>query len=160
MVRKTISAQAALERMIVLCSRSEQCTEEVTGKLRKLGVPSSEAKEIVRALVEERYVDDARYAKSFAYSKMQFSGWGKKRIRLALMQKRIVSDLITDALDSLDNKEYDAVFRRVLESKAKRVDLDDYATWGRIYRAMVLRGFEPVMISRGLMELKARGSRI
>lgn len=160
MVRKAISAQAALERMIVLCSRSEQCTEEIAGKLRKLGVPSSVAQDIVRTLVDGRYVDDARYAKSFAYSKMQFSGWGKKKIRLALMQKHIASDLIADALDSLDNNGYDAVFRKVLESKAKSADLDDYATWGRVYRAMVLRGFEPMRISRGLMELKARGGGI
>lgn len=50
--KKQITADEALVRLELLCARSEQCTFEVTQKLLRWGIPSSDRERIVDSLVD------------------------------------------------------------------------------------------------------------
>ena len=154
--RKPVSAEAALERMRVLCARSEQCSGDVAEKLRRLGISGGDARRIIDELEAGRYIDDGRYARAFAYSMMQFSGWGRRKIRLALCGKHIASGVIRDSVEELKEDEYEAVLERVLSVKARGVDIESSEGRNKVYRSMIARGFESEKITEAIRRLRER----
>ena len=151
--RKQADPEALLKRMAGLCARSEQCTYDITTKLYKAGLPREKREEIIEYLTANRYLDDARFARSFASYKVRFSAWGKKKIRMALAAKRIDSTLIIDALDAIDDEDYAEAIRRVIESKRRDYDPADREQRTKLYRSLLSRGFESDMISNALASL-------
>lgn len=148
--KKPADPEALLKRMASLCARSEQCTADISLKLYKAGLPPQKREEIIEYLTANRYLDDARFARSFASYKVRFSAWGKRKIRMALAAKRIPSSLITEALDAIDPADYRAALERAAAAKKKDADLSDRATKAAIYRSLLARGFESDMISKVL----------
>ena len=52
---------------------------------------------IIDRLKAEKYIDEARYCRSFINDKLRFNKWGRKKIEFALKQKQIPLELISDA---------------------------------------------------------------
>lgn len=148
--KKPADPEALLKRMAGLCARSEQCTFDISTKLYKAGLQKDKREEIIEYLTENRYIDDARYARSFASYKVRFSAWGKRKIRMALAAKRIPSALITDALDNIDEEEYMKALTRVVEAKKRDADMADREQVAQLYRQLLSRGFESDLIKRML----------
>ena len=142
--------EALLKRMAGLCARSEQCTFDISTKLYKARLPLEEREKIIDYLTENRYLDDARFARSFASYKIRFSAWGKRKIRMALASKRIPSPLIAEALDAIDENDYSDALKRVIESKKKEIDTTDREQRAKLFRHLLSRGFESDRISRML----------
>lgn len=151
--RKPISEEAALQRMAALCSRSEQCTADIAAKLRRLGLPSGQARAILERLTEMRFLDDARFARCYASYKVRFAGWGKMKIRLALMQKSVGEADISAALEAVSREDYIAALRRVAAQRARGLDLSAFDDRSRLFRSLAQRGFESELISRAIQEM-------
>lgn len=148
--KKPADPDALLKRMAGLCAKSEQCSFDIRTKLFKAGLPKEKREEIIDYLTANRYIDDARFARSFASFKVRFSAWGKRKIRMALAAKRIGSDLIAAAIDAIDDDDYQAAICRVIAAKKKELDISDREQRAKLYRQLMARGFESDIISRNL----------
>ena len=82
---KTLTPPEALHRAAALCSSSEHCITDIREKLSRWGIGELDARTIVERLVQERFIDEERYAIAFAKDKFRFSGWGRIKIRYALL---------------------------------------------------------------------------
>ena len=92
-----------LERLQRQCARAESCTADVRRKaLKALEGDAEAAERIVLSLVEDRFVDDARYAAAFAREKSSLQGWGAVKIRFLLRGKGISDEIIAGALQEVD----------------------------------------------------------
>ncbi len=132
-----------LQRMAALCARSEQCRSDIDRKLRRAGLSDTDSRKLTDRLAADRFIDDRRFAGSFARDKVRFSGWGKLKIRMALAAKRIDSDIIAEALDSIPAEDYRKALVSAATIKARTLDLADYSDRGRLLRHLATRGFEP-----------------
>ena len=148
--KKPADPEALLKRMASLCAKSEQCSFDISTKLYKAGLPKEKSEEILEYLTENRYIDDARFARAFASFKVRFASWGRRKIRMALAAKRIDSSLISEALEAIDPDDYLAALRRVVEAKKKDADLADREQRAKAYRQLLARGFESDLILREL----------
>ena len=148
--KKPPDPEALLKRMAGLCARSEQCTFDISTKLFKAGLPRDKREEIIEYLTENRYLDDARFARSFASYKVRFAAWGKRKIRMALAAKRIPSDFISEALDLIDDDDYLDAITRVADSKKRDLDMSDRQDVAKLYNHLLSRGFESDMIRKVL----------
>lgn len=148
--KKPADPDALLKRMAGLCAKSEQCTYDIRVKLYKAGLTGDKRDEIIKYLTANRYLDDARFARSFASYKVRFSSWGKRKIRMALAAKRIATDLITAALEQIDEEEYREALIRALNSGKKELDPSDREQRSRLYRKLLARGFESDLILKHL----------
>lgn len=101
---KTLTPPEALHRAAALCSSSEHCIADIREKLSRWGIGEPDARTIVERLVQERFIDEGRYAIAFAKDKFRFSGWGRIKIRYALQQKRIGNSGIVNALSLIDEE--------------------------------------------------------
>jgi regulatory protein len=71
-------------------------------------VPSEERHKVLQRLIEERFIDDRRYAEAFVREKINLSAWGEYKIKAALRNKGISDQVITSIMadnDSLLNEE-------------------------------------------------------
>lgn len=117
--------QKVADRMRALCSRREYCRKDVMKKvMTALDGDVAKAEEVVAKLVEERYVDDLRYATAFARDKASIAGWGEAKIRYMLSSKGIDRELIAQALDEVDDKRAETRLEKLMENKARSLKDD------------------------------------
>lgn len=118
-------SQKVADRMRALCSRREYCRKDVMKKvMTALDGDVAKAEEVVAKLVEERYVDDLRYATAFARDKASIAGWGEAKIRYMLSSKGIDRELIAQALDEVDDKRAETRLEKLMENKVRSLKDD------------------------------------
>lgn len=129
------------DRMRALCSRREYCRKDVLKKvMTALDGDVAKAEEVVGKLVEERYVDDRRYAAAFARDKASIAGWGAAKIRYMLAAKGVDREIIASALEEVDVSRADARLEKLMENKARSLK-DDPQRRIKLLRFGVGRGY-------------------
>jgi regulatory protein len=92
-------------------------------------------------LIEQGYLDDARFARRFAEDRRNLDGWGQERIERTLLDAGVDPDLIVTALGSRDAEdELDAAVT-VLRGRL-RVAPSDERERQRALALLVRRGYE------------------
>lgn len=153
MLKRAITPEAAQTRLEELCSRSEQCTHEVITKLSRWGINAADAKKILLRLRRDKYVDDARYARAYVRDKFLFSRWGRHKIALGLMAKRIPRDLIDRAFDEelTDDARYFQHLTTIIKSKARNMQLPiEFDDRQRLIRFGISRGYETALVVKAV----------
>ena len=108
-----------------LCSRREYCVSDIRTKLMKeLEGDAQKVETALNKLIEERYVDDLRYASAYARDKSSISGWGAVKIRYMLASKGVSADVIASALDEIDSGKAQARLDKLMETKFKTLKDD------------------------------------
>ena len=145
---KVIPPEKALIRCEELCARAERCEHELREKMRAWRIDSRDIEAIINSLTTRRFLDDSRFARAFVRDKYRFARWGRRKIAMALKQKRIDSDTIDEALEEINQDEYTAVLRTLLKAKAAHMDRPlSYDDRVKLFRFAVARGFETQLIS-------------
>jgi len=88
------------------CAYRERAISEVKKKLNDLEVPSHEQTYYIELLQEEKFLNESRFAQSFANGKFRNNSWGKHKIVSGLREKKISSVDIDFAMMKLDEEEY------------------------------------------------------
>ena len=120
--------EKALDKMRRLCSRREYCVSDIRTKLMKELEGDAQKVEIaLNKLKEERYVDDLRYATAYARDKAAISGWGATKIRYMLSAKGVSKEVVSEALNEVDETKASSRLEKLLENKYK--SLKDDPQW-------------------------------
>ena len=98
------------------------------------------AMQVVESLLKDKYVDDLRYACAYAREKSSISGWGEVKIRYMLSAKRISKDVISQALEDIDQQRATSRLEKLLENKYRT--LKDDPQWKiKLLRFALGRGY-------------------
>lgn len=134
-------ALKVLDKLRRLCSRREYCTSDILKKASEaLDGDHNRAEEVLQVLVSERYVDDLRYASAYARDKASISGWGEVKIKYMLSAKGIAKDVITRALEEIDEGKAESRLEKLLENKWKSLK-DDPQGKMKLIRFALGRGY-------------------
>lgn len=151
---KILTPPEALHRAAALCSSAEHCTADIREKLARWGVTEADSCTIIDRLVQERFIDEQRYAVAFVKDKFRFSGWGRIKMRYALQQKRIDGSDIDHALATLDEEQYNDRLLELLQAKSHSIrDDDPEARRAKLFRFAASRGFESTLIFNALKQV-------
>lgn len=146
---KELTPGEALNKAAAYCTLCERCVSEVTAKLTAWGVPHCEQEKIITRLIEEKFINEARYCHAFVNDKVRFNRWGRIKIRAALSEKRLPRELINEAMDNIDEEEYTESLAEVIAAKRKELKgKDDRTAQQKIIRHAASRGYEPSLILR------------
>lgn len=136
---------AILKKVLRYCAYQDRCTQEVRTKLATFDMPNPEKDKIVKLLVDEGYLDDARYASTFVRSKIHLKKWGVNKIKMALKIKGISDEIISNALSEIDPGIYREELIKVL--KAKKInELDPYKRKAKLAQYAMQKGYEPSLV--------------
>jgi len=118
-------------------------------KFSQWGVEESDQDRIICYLVQEKYLDEKRFAIAYVKDKFRYNKWGKIKIRLELNQKRIEKELIEAALETINPDEYNEMIIRLAKEKEKKLTYrNEYERKGKLYRFLAGKGFEMEAISK------------
>ena len=138
-----ISKEEALGKAASLCSLSEHCSSQIEEKLRLWGVSDKDAEEIVNHLVEEKYIDNLRFARAYCHDKFLYSHWGRIKISQMLRGLRLSDEEIAEGLATIPEESYLQALDEALRNKDKTLkDTDKYQRKGKLVRHLLSRGFE------------------
>lgn len=138
-----------LNKAATYASRCEHCESEVKEKLLAWGGSNEEVNEIIAYLIEERYIDNQRYANSYTRDKFRFNHWGKYKINMMLRSKDIESETIEEALGQIDEEEYLEKLQQILKEKLRSLKYSsEYEKKGKLFKFAQSRGFESSAISK------------
>ena len=136
-----IMNEKVADKMRRMCSRREYCVADIRKKLLvQLDGNAAEADEIIAMLLNEKYVDDLRYASAYARDKSSISGWGAVKIRYMLASKGVSADIIASALDEIDSGKAQARLDKLMETKFRTLK-DDPQCRMKMLRFALGRGY-------------------
>ena len=123
-----MTEQEAFTKIQKLCSQQEKCIQDVKLKLTSWKIEPGAADKIIKLLIEQKFIDETRYAKSFVNDKFRFNKWGKAKIAYNLRQKKIDKTLIDKTLETIDAEDYIATITELLQKKRKTIRDSDLLT--------------------------------
>lgn len=142
-----------LSRLQKRCSKAEYCSSDVYRKaLKALDGDAEAAARVLAALVEEKYVDDVRYAGAFAREKAGLQGWGPIKIRFQLRSKSISEDAIAAALEEVEPGRATDKLERLLAAKARTLEGDPQFRL-KMLKFGLSRGYEYAAVEEALKKI-------
>jgi regulatory protein len=152
---KPLTPDQVLDKMAKYCAYQERCVKDVKDKLKTFDIPEKAKEEILEYLIDNRFVDNERFVRSFVRGKVNQSGWGLNKIRFHLMQKGIAKELIDEALGQTDEEVYRQKLIAILKTKAKTVKAaSDYEKKRKLAAYAMQKGFEGNLVWEVLKDLE------
>ncbi|GAB1308756.1 regulatory protein RecX [Urechidicola sp. KH5] len=152
--KKTYTVEEAKRNIERYCVYQDRCHKEVEKKLREYHMITEAIDHIIVHLIEHNFLNEERFAKSFARGKFRIKKWGKQRIIRELKFRDISTYNIKSALQEISDKEYLQTFDELslkkyetLKGKSKiqaKKKLADY---------LLYRGWESAMVYEKLKDL-------
>ena len=151
---KPLTPNQVLDKMAKYCAYQERCVKDVKDKLKTFDISEKAKAEILDYLLDNRFVNDERFTKSFVRGKINQSGWGANKIRFHLIQKGITKELIDEALGQTDEEVYRERLIDILKTKAKTVKAaSDYEKKRKLAAYAMQKGFEGNLVWEVLRDL-------
>lgn len=92
------------------CVYQDRCHKEVIQKMYDLQVPHDQRDEIIVRLINDNFLNEERFARSFARGKHAIKKWGRVRITNELKLREISAYLIKKALSEISEENYEQTF--------------------------------------------------
>ena len=142
-----MTADQILDKMAKYCAYQERSVKEVTDKLKTFEISEKDLEEIINYLIDNKFVNDERFAHAFVRGKINQSGWGVNKIRFHLIQKGVSKEIIDEALQSFDEEAYRQRLVEVLKAKAKTVKAaNDFERNRKLAAYAIQKGFEAPLV--------------
>jgi regulatory protein len=139
-----ITLAEALNKLTRYCADRERCHSEVRSRLLKLQVYGDDLEEIISKLVENDFLNEERFARSYVRGKFRINKWGRTKIIYSLRSKKISDYCINKGLEEIDEDEYRTVLRELIEKKLKGDD--SFEAKRKVVASMQSKGYEMVII--------------
>ena len=150
-MKKEYTIDELLHKAASFCSISEHCVSEVEDKLTAWGVSTEDKQKIIDRLISEDFINEKRFCIYFVKDKFRFNKWGKIKITFALKGKRLDKELILNAIETIDDGEYEEMLASLLKTKLVGLKYEfEYEKQGKLFRFAQGLGFENNVIDRVL----------
>ncbi|MDZ4679039.1 MAG: regulatory protein RecX [Saprospiraceae bacterium] len=144
--KRTGKAEALL-KLQRFCAYQDRCHSEVRSKLLELGVYGDDLEEVMVALIEEDFLNEERFARSYARGKFRIKQWGRVRIRQELKRRQISEYCIKAAFSEIDETEYWDTLRKLLSKQQSMLRGGDNRTRrDKLFRHALQKGYESELI--------------
>ncbi|MDO5606910.1 MAG: regulatory protein RecX [Capnocytophaga sp.] len=151
---KIYTVDEAKLRLEAYCAYQERCHKEVTNKLRQMGMIPLAVDAIVAHLIEHNFLNETRFAKSFARGKFRQKKWGKNRIRQELKWREISAVNIRLALSEIDEAEYNETFHALAEKRASQIlETNTLKAKKKLADYLLYRGWESQWVYEKIADL-------
>ena len=128
---------------------------EVSMKLKSWGLIQEAIDLLIVELIQFNFLNEERYARSFARGKFRIKKWGKLKIRMALKKRDINFKCIDLSMLEIDDKTYLITLKELLQKKNDILkETNSYKRKIKLIRYSVNRGYEYDLIHDALVELK------
>ena len=150
---KVYDLQIAKEKIQAYCAYQERCHQEVAKKLKSWGLIQDAVDMLLVELMQHNFLNEERFARSFARGKFRIKKWGRIKIRIELKKREIYSKCIEFAMEEIDTDAYYETLKEVLQKKSNlEKETHVIKRKAKLTRYLVSRGFEYDLIRMAMDE--------
>ncbi len=97
----------------------DRCHFEVEQKMREFDLIPEARDEILIYLIQNNFLNEERFARSFTRGKFYQKKWGKRKIANALFQKKVPQNLIVKGFEEIEDADYLHTLEQLANEKWK-----------------------------------------
>lgn len=155
MFSKRLTPEQAWQKIKHFCAYQERCHFETKEKLFGFGLSKTDVEALISRLIEEDYLNEARFATQFAGGHFRIKKWGRVKIVYALRQKRVSPVNIKSALKEIDEENYKAILMKLAEAKWKLLKHEQYLNrQAKTSQYLMNKGYEPTLVQETIQQIR------
>ena len=153
-LKKSFTVDEIKKKLEHYCVYQDRCHKEVETKMKEYFL-IPEAKEIILLhLMQSNFLNEERFAKSFARGKFRIKYWGKQRIVRELKFKDISAYNIKTALKEIDELEYLNTIYKITENRNTVIKEENvFKRKKKLIDFLMRKGYESDLIYKTVNEI-------
>jgi len=137
----------ALRKLQKYCAYQDRCHQEVRSKLLDLKIYGDDLEDIIVQLIEENFLNEERFARSYARGKFRIKNWGRTRILQELKRRKISAYCIKKAMEEIEEEDYEQTLLKLLEKKRKQLkEKKPFILKGKLAKYLIGKGYESGLV--------------
>lgn len=129
------------------CAYRDRSHKEVEEKLRELRMIPVACEQIIIKLMQEDFLNEERFARSFVRGKFRIKKWGRIKIKQELKAREISTPLIKMAFTEIDEEDYLSTLNEVAKKKYLLIkEKDPYKKQQKLVNYLLSRGYESGLV--------------
>ena len=153
-MHKTYTVEEAKRKLEHYCSYQDRCHDEVEQKLKGMNMIQQASDVIIAHLIEHNFLNEERFARSFARGKFRIKKWGRIRIKNELKLRNISRYNLDVALKEIPDDEYFSAFDELAEKQWENIrESDIQKKKKKLFDFLMRKGFESNLIYNKISEL-------
>lgn len=154
MPKESYTLEEATRKLEGYCAYQDRCHKEVVKKLQEMGMIPLAIDSILSHLIKENYLNEERFAKSFARGKFNIKKWGKRRIVAELKARDISKYNMQIALKEIDEGHYLKTFEDLAKKRLNQIkETDIQKKKKKLTDYLLYRGWESHLVYEKVNEL-------
>ena len=139
--------QKALSRASRYCAEQDRAISDIQKKMHQWEIPEDMQERVIEKLIGEGFIDEWRFACTFARSKFHYYQWGRIKIAHALRRKNVPEQYISESLKEIGHQEYEDTLRELIHKKYSSVKgASAHEKKQKTAQSMAAKGFESDLV--------------
>ncbi len=119
---KSFTVDEALQKLMHFCAYRDRSHKEVEDKLTEMRMIPEAKEKIIISLMQENFLNEERFARSFVRGKFRIKKWGKIKITQELKKRQISAPIIKLGLTEIARKNYIKTLYELAEKKIEHIN--------------------------------------
>jgi regulatory protein len=145
--QKSYTVKEATLKMAQFCAYRDRSHKEVEVKLKELRMIPLACEQIIMKLMQEGFLNEERFARSFVRGKFRIKKWGRNKIKQELKIRDISTPIIKLAFTEIDEEIYLSTLGELAEKKLNLInEVNPIKRKKKLINYLLQKGYEPQLI--------------
>jgi len=152
--QKSYTVDEALQKLMHYCAYRDRSQKEVENKLDEMRMIPEAKEKIIISLMQENFLNEERFARSFVRGKFRIKKWGRIKITQELKKKEISSPIIKLGLSEIKESDYIKTLYELAEKKEEKLtEPNSFKKKKKLADHLLRKGYESSLVFECVNEI-------
>ena len=151
---KSYSVKEATLKLMQYCAYRDRSQKEVENKLVEMRMIPEAREQIIIKLMQENFLNEERFARSFVRGKFRIKKWGRQRIKKELKFREISTPIIKLAMTEINESDYRSTLYLLCKKKLYLIKEENpFKKKKKLFDFLLSKGYESSLILETIEDL-------
>lgn len=152
--QKSYTVEEALQKLMQFCAYQDRSQKEVEDKLDAMRMIPQAKEKIIICLMQENFLNEERFARSFVRGKFRIKKWGRIKIKQELKKKEISTPIIKLGLAEIKETDYRKTLYDLAEKKEEKInESNSFKKKTKLADHLLRKGYESSLVFECVNEI-------
>ncbi len=148
------TVKEAAAKLMAYCAYQERCHKEVEEKLIALRMIPEARAQIINILLQEDFLNEERFARTFVRGKFRIKKWGRLRIKRELKKRNLSAYNIKYGMTEINDEEYRQNLNDLFQKRLNSItEKNLYKRKKKVADYLLYRGYESNLVYEKVQEI-------